>query len=955
VAVRKFVASAFILTLMLLRLGPVAGQEKPPDNLAFTAPLDQAVPTDPRITVGYLPNGLRYYVRANGRPFRRAELRLVVRVGSVVEDADQLGIAHFLEHMAFNGSEHFPKQELVNFMESMGMRLGPGVNADTSFDETVFMLHVPTDSPDVMAKALLFFVDIAHGLTLDPDAMEKERGVITEEWRLGRGADARMEDQQFPILLKGSRYAERVPIGSKDDIEHARPQALRRFYKDWYRPDLMAVIAVGDFDRAAVEKLIRQEFGPLQDPEHPRPRPTYEVPDHAETLYAIATDPEATVTSVAVYNMLPLRDQTTLRAYRQQQVERLYTTMLNARLAELTLKPDAPFLRAGTQRGLFVNTKEAASLQALVREDGAARGLEALVTESARAARFGFTPGELDRARKEILRMYESAFAERDKEESSDLAAEFIRNFIQKEPIPGITYEYGLVQRFVPEITLDEINQVAREWAGGSRVVLVNAPRKPGLVVPDAAQLAAVIKSAADKGIRPYVDTASTLSLIDHQPEPGTIRGTTERPFGIVEWELSNGVRVVLKPTSFKQDEVVFRASSPGGTSLAADQDFVPAMTAGRIVDAGGVGKFDVIQLRNVLAGKDVSVTPFIGETDQGLTGGASPTDLRTMFQLIYLTFTQPRADATVFEVMKAQMKGMLANQQASPEWAFKEALEQALTQDHPRARPMTPALVDQMDLQKSFAFYKARFADASNFTFVFAGSFDIATLQPLVEQYLASLPALHRAETWRNVGITPPKGVVERVVRKGLEPKSQADVVFTGPITYDAPHRVALDALALVLETRLRESLREALRGTYGVQVEAESAKIPDASYRITIDFGCDPERTRELLKTLFGEVEALKAKGPSDREVSDTREALLRRHESDLAQNNRLVGEISERYELGEDVREFFDLPEQYWELTASTIQDAARRYLDTGRYVQVTLYPEATGKSPTGGHRP
>lgn len=944
--VRKLVASVFLLTLLFLRLAPVAGQEKPVANPALTAALDQAVPVDPRITVGYLPNGLRYYVRANGRPFRRAELRLVVRVGSVVEDPDQIGIAHFLEHMSFNGSEHFPKQELVNFMESMGMRLGPGVNADTSFDETVYMLHVPTDSPEVMAKALLFFADIAHGLTLDPEAIDKERGVVIEEWRLGRGADARMQDQQFPILLHGSRYAERVPIGTKENIEHFTPEVLRRFYADWYRPDLMAVIAVGDFDRSAVERLIRQQFTPLQNPEHERPRPTYQVPDHADTLYAIATDPEATVTSVGVYNMLPLRDQTTLGAYRQQQVERLYTTMLNARLAELTLKPEAPFIRAGTQRGLFVNTKEAASLQALVREDGIARGLEALVAESVRAARFGFTPGELDRARKEILRMYEGAFAERDKEESSDLAAEFIRNFIQKEPIPGITYEYGLVQRFVPEITLGEINQVAKEWSGGSRVVLVNAPRKPGLVVPDAARLATVMASAAEKGVHPYVDTGSTRSLIDQPPTPGTIvRTTSKDPFGIVEWELSNGVKVVLKPTTFKQDEVVFRGASPGGTSLASDTDFVPAMTAGRVVDAGGLGKFDVIQLRNALAGKEAEVSPFIGETDEGVAGGASPQNLQTMFQLIYLTFTQPRADATVFEVMKSQMKGMLANQQASPEWAFKETLQAALTQNHPRARPMTPAMVDEMDLQKSLAFYKARFADASDFTFVFAGNFDIDAMRPLVEQYLASLPALHRHETWKDVGIVPPKGVVERVVRKGLEPKSEADVVFTGPLTYDSPHRVALDALSLVLETRLRETLREALRGTYGVQVEAEGAKIPIASYRLTIDFGCDPERTQELVKTLFRQIEMLKATGPSDREVSDTREALLRRHESDLAQNNRLVAELSERYKLGEDVREFFNLPDQDRQLTPAAIQDAARRYLDVGNYVQVTLYPEAT----------
>jgi zinc protease len=410
---------------------------------------------------------------------------------------------------------------------------------------------------------------------------------------------------------------------------------------------------------------------------------------------------------------------------------------------------------------------------------------------------------------------------------------------------------------------------------------------------------------------------------------------------------LSNGAKVVLKPTTFKQDEVVFRATSPGGTSLASDQDFVAARTAGQAIGAGGVGAFDLIQLRNFLSGKAVSVSPFIDDTAQGVSGGASPKDLETMFQLIYLTFTQPRADANVFKAMTAQMKAMLANQQASPEWAFRQAVLEAVTQDHPRARPMTPAMVDEMDLQKSLAFYKARFADASGFTFVFAGNFDAPTIKPLVERYLASLPSLHRNETWKNVGVTPPRGVVERTVRKGIEPKSQADIVFTGKVTVDTSTEVALDALALVVESRLRATLREALGGTYGVQVEANASKIPEPRYDVTIDFGCDPQRTEDLVKTLFREIESLKTKGPTATEVGDAREALLRQHESALAQNDRLVSELAERYENSEDISEFFDLPGQYGTLTATSIQDAARQYLDTGNYVRVTLYPEKPAK--------
>jgi zinc protease len=949
-AVRKQVVAALVLSIALAGAYLAGAQERltpaPPESVA----LDQKVPVDPRITVGYLPNGLRYYIRANGRPFQRAELRLVVNVGSVVEDDDQIGLAHFVEHMAFNGSQHFAKQDLIKFMESIGMRLGPGVNADTSFDETVYMLHVPTNNAEAMDKAFLFLADVAHGLSFDPDAIEKERGVIIEEWRQGRGAGARMQDQQFPILLKGSRYSERLSIGTKESIESFKPEALKRFYADWYRPDLMAVIAVGDFDKSSVQSLIKEHFASIPAPERPRPRPTYPVPDHAETLYAIATDAEATATTVGIYNMLPLREQETVGAYRQQQVERIYTAMLNARLEELTLKSNPPFIRAGVRRGLFVRSKEAATLMALVKEDGIERGLDALITESARAARYGFTAGELEREKQSSLRLYEGAFDERDKEDSADLAAEFIRSFTQLEPIPGITYEYGLVRRFVPEISLEDVNKVARDWAGGSRVVLVNAPRKPGLVIPDSTRLAAVIKNATQKDIKPYLDAAGAQTLMDRPPQPGTVvKSTTRSSFGLTEWELSNGVKVVLAPTRFKQDEVVFRATSPGGTSLASDKDYVPAMTAGQVIGAGGVGSFDAIQLRNLLSAKAVSVTPFIDDTDEGVAGGASPKDLETMFQLIYLTFTQPRADPAVFAALESQMKTMLANRQSSPEWAFRQTLQTALAQNHYRSRPMTPEMVDEMDLQKSFAFYKDRFADASDFTFVFAGNFEPSAMKPLVEQYLGALPSLHRIESWKDVGITPPRGVVEKTVRKGIEPKSEAGIVFTGPFQFDSPHRVALDALGVVLERRLRETLRDALGGTYGVQVDANASKIPKDRYDITIDFGCDPERTEELVKTLFREIEALKAKGPGDKEVSDAREALLRQHETELAQNTLLVSQISEMYEDSEDVQEFFDLPRAYANLTAAAVQDAARRYLDTGNYVRVTLYPEKMPKVP------
>ncbi len=918
------------------------------------APLTQPLPVDPLVTVGRFANGLRYYIRVNHKPENRAELRLVVNAGSVLEDADQLGLAHMLEHMAFNGTKHFAKQEIAAFMESIGMRFGPSLNAFTSFDETVYQLQIPTDKPEVLQKSFLILEDWAHNLSLDPQEIDKERGVIVEEWRSRRGAGARMQDEQFPILLTGSRYAGRIPIGTTKSIETFTHDRLKQFYRDWYRPDLMAVIAVGDFDKAAVEALLNAHFASIPRAVSPRPRPAYPVPDHADTLFAIATDKEAPATSVAVYDKLPVREQGTVGAYRQQIVQQLYVGMLNRRLSELTQKPDAPFLAAGGGRGLFVRTKEAATLNAIVKEDGIERGLDGLFTEALRAARFGFTATELDRQKRDMLRSVERLVAEKDKQESSSLAAEYVRSYTQGEPIPGILYENGLYQRFVPEITLAEVDAQARGWgdeAGRSRVVVVSAPKKEGLAVPDGPTLAAVIKNAESRTLTAYVDSTPDRALMDTLPPGGSIVKTSEKPeFGIIEWELSNGIKVVLKPTTFKQDEIVFRATSPGGTSLASDADYVAAATAAQVVNAGGLGAFSAIELRKVLSGKVASVRPAIGETDEGLGGSASPKDLETLFQLIYLTATQPRADPVIFGVLTTQMKAALANQAASPAFAFNETLQSTLYQHHVRARPMTPEIVGELNLEKSLAFYKDRFADMGDFIFVFVGSFEPAAMKPLVERYLASLPAIHRAETWKDVGMKPVRGAVEKTVRKGIEPKSQAAVVFTGPFEFVRPQRVAIRAMALVLETRLRATLREALSGTYGVNVSANYGKVPEERYSLGITFGCAPDRTLELLKVVFDEIGMLKAAGPTDQQVSDVKEALLREFETNSKQNAYLLGQISLRYQYPEDLGEFFGLADYYKTLTGAMIQDAARRYLDTQNYVQVALFPEKSFTIPT-----
>ena len=927
-----FALSAF------LAVAPLAAQ-------ADKYPLDQKIPVDSKITVGELANGLRYYIRENREPENRAELRLVVNAGSVVEDEDQLGLAHVVEHMAFNGSKHFPKQKLVDFMESIGMRFGPDLNAVTGFDQTIYMLKVPADSPEILETSFLILEDWAHGLTFEDKAIDKERGVIVEEWRLGQGADARMRDRQFPVLFQGSRYAERMPIGKKEVIENFPYETLKRFYRTWYRPDLMAVIAVGDFDRARIVELVKRHFEAIPRAAGAPPRPSYPVPDHDKTLFAIATDKEETNSTVAVYHKLPLRDQSTVGSYRQMLVERLFNSMLNERLSEITQKPGAPFLGAYSSQGRFIGSKEVYVLSALVEEGGIGKGLRALYTEGERVARFGFTATELERQKSEMMRVFERAFTERETEDSGAHAEEFIRSFLEAEPIPGIEYEYDLHVRFLPGIALDETNRLAKEWmTERNRVIMVNAPEKEGVPVPGEKELLAVLEEVKREEIAPYVDATTDAPLLHDMPEPGeVVSSRTIAEAGITEWTLSNGARVILKPTDFKEDEILLRATSAGGVSLAADENLVPANTADQVVAAGGLGEFSAVNLQKKLAGKAVFIRPTIAELEEGLSGNASPKDAETLFQLIYLTFTAPRPDPVVFDVIKGQLKTFLENRDQSPETVFSDTLRKTMQRDQPRFRPMTVEEIPRMSLEKSLAFYRDRFADAGDFTFVFVGNLDQETIKPLVCRYLASLPSRGRKETWRDWRVAPPEGVVKRTVEKGIEPKSLTAIVFSGPFRSDPGNRIAIRAAGQVLETRLRKLLREELSGTYDVAVQPSYGKIPREEYRVTIDLGADPARMDDMTRAIFREIKRLKKKGPTDKEVEEVRLAESRDYETNSRQNGWWLAQLTERYRIGEDPAGLTRFPESLKLLTRASVRAAARTYFNAKRYVQVTLYPE------------
>jgi zinc protease len=928
---------------------PAAGHETSAASVA-SYPLSRQMPVDPEVVVGTLPNGLRYYVRANGKPAHRAELRLVVKAGSVLEDDGQQGLAHFVEHMEFEGTRHFPRQSIVDFLSSLGLAIGPDANAATSYDDTQYTLRVPTDVPGVLDRALLVLEDWAQAASFDQSGIDHERGIVLSEWRMNLGAGERTLDKLRRVQLEQSRYADRPPIGNPDIIEHAQREQLTKFYRDWYRPDLMAVIVVGDVDRSAVATMIKEHFSSLSSPSPERPRPAFDVPDHPGTRYAVVTDKETTATAVQVSDLRPARNQGSVGGYRDLMLDQLFASMLDARLDELSQSANPPFFRAAAGRGLFptVRTRDEAVLQALVSNDGVARGLDALVTELQRVARFGFTATELARAKQAMMLGSERVATESPDRESPSRADEYTRNFLEDEALPTIWQELAFHRRFVPGITLAEVNALTKDWfPDRNRLIVVSAPEGAGVVLPDQAKLAAVVKTAAAKRLEPYVDDAAGQALMDAPPPRGAIVKTTVRPeAGITEWTLSNGATVVLKPTTLKEDQILFRATAPGGTSLASDADFIPARVADAVVPAGGVGRFSAVMLDKILAGRAVAVTPSIDEIDEGLGGGSTPQDLETMFQLVYLRFTQPRADPTVFAAMVSQARGLLANQMASPDVVFNQTLDTILSGNSSRRQPETPATVDAWNLEKSLAFYKARFADASNFTFVFVGSFTPEAIKPLVETYIASLPATHAHETWRDLGIAPPSGVVEKTVKKGIAPKSEVAIVLSGPLEYDDAHRLALRTMTLVLQSRLVDTIRQELGGTYSITAAPETGKFPRPEYRLRIDWTCDPERTATLVQRVFEEIAFVKDTPLTLEQVDLIREGLLREFERNSQDNGYLLNQISRRYADGDaaDIAAIENLPDRIKALTGDAIRRAAQTYLDTGNYVKVTLMPEA-----------
>ena len=785
--------------------------------------------------------------------------------------------------------------------------------------------------------------DWAHQVTFDPAEVDRERGVVIEEWRQRRGAGQRLQEAQTALLFGGSRYADRATIGTLESLESVTAERLRAFYARWYRPELMAMVAVGDFQPPDVERLVRKHFAGLKVVPGTA-RPAVDVAPLPAPVFEVLSDQEAAGATLSIFARFPPPPQATVGDYRREIADRLTAGLFSMRLADASHRAGAPFLNAGASKARTVRSQDVVTFRATLRAEAIDKGAGALLLELERVERFGFTAEEFDRLKTATLRGFERVAAEQDTRPSSTLAAEYIRNFTRAEPFPGLAYEFDLTRRFLPEITLDEVNAIAKAWTAQTRTVILSAPDKPGVRLPDRSWLARAIAAADASTLTPYVARRSEQPLLSEPPAAGTIvKSITREAVGITEWTLSNGARVVVKPTTFKEDEVVFAALSPGGTSLASDADYIPAQTAAQVVASLGVGQFASADLRRALTGKVAGVRPMISPYEEGLSGGASARDLESLLQLVYLYFTQPRQDPVLFRALTSQMRSGLATQTSTPDFAFASTLGAALAQNHLRARPLTPETVDGMDLDKSIAFYRERFADASDFTFLFVGSLDVAALRPLVEQYLASLPALGRTEHWRDVGIRPPAGIVEHRVERGTEPKSLTAMVFAGDYAPEPSHGFALRAAAEVLQTRLLRILREELSSAYTVNVGAAITRIPRPEYRVNLTFGSDPARADALAARVLEEIQRLASAGPTSSEVENVRTAMTRELETNSRQNTFLLAQLADRYRLSEPPEDLLALQKIVTTLDVAAVRAAARAALDPTRYVRVTLGPK------------
>lgn len=911
----------------------------------FIKPGDSILPRDPDLKTGVLPNGFTYYIRRNTEPVNRATFYLPMKAGSVLENENELGLAHFLEHMAFNGTKNFPKNALINYLQTNGVRFGADINAYTSFDETVYQLPLPTDNPEIIKNGLQILRDWAGDILLQTDEIEKERGVIIEEKRTGKGAADRMQKQYLPMLLNHSRFVDRLPIGTEEILLNFKPEIIREFYKKWYRPDLQGLIVVGDIHVDQMEKWIIEKFSDLKNPSSPKERTKYSVPLTGSNQFMAVTDHEQTNTIIQVLIKQEASTFKTVEDFKKSMHKQLFNNMMSARITELSKQENPPFLQGGSSIGNFMLNVDVASMIAVVKPGELKTGLKAILAEVERVKRFGFTKTELERTRQALMTYYESLFREKDKTHSQVFVNKYLKMFLNNEAAPGPDYDYKFYREHLPLVSLEDVNKLASEYyTDKNRDILILAPENQKENLPSENIVLQWMDDVSSSELTPYNDGVSGKALMSKIPAAGKILKEKEiKSLGIKELTLSNGIKVVLKQTDFKNDEIRFSSYSPGGNSLYSNEDFQSAVNAPGIVASSGVSEFNSIELPKVIAGKMVSISPYISERYEGINGSASPADLETSLQLVHLFFTEPRIDTGIVKGLVSNFKSSLTNRANDPNSVFSDSANALLGNYHPRRTGPTIEKANQISSARAFEIYKDRFADASDFTFFFVGNINEDSVKPLLETYLGSLPSINRKEKARDLGIRIPSGQIKKVIYKGTEDKAFVQLVFSGDYKYDLKQNLFMNGLEEILKIRLTERLRETEEGVYSPSASVNYNLQPEPRYNVSIGFSCSPENVDKLIAATVDEIQQLQTKGPDEKDVKKFISEQQRTRQTQLKTNNYWLSYLSGQYKTNGNLNDVSKYDELLKKVSSKDIQKTAKKYLSDKNYIQLILLPE------------
>ena len=895
-------------------------------------------PMDTAVRYGKLDNGMTYYIRHNEKPAQRADFYIAQKVGSILEEESQRGLAHFLEHMAFNGTTNLPGMMLREYLQSRGIKFGENLNAGTGIDETVYMVtNVPTNLPGLVDTCLLILHDWSSFIALEEEEIDNERGVILEELRTREDASQRIMQEILPIMYPNSPYANRLPGGLPEVVANFEYQTLRDYYNKWYRPDLQGLIIIGDIDVDAIEARIKEMFADIKAPVNPAPRTRFMIEDNVEPIVAIASDPEETAYQVNIFyktEAFPDSLKNDMNYWIGQYALSMITTMEINRLQEITKKANPPFVYGYSYYSNYyiAPTEDAWCGMAMAKDAaGIDEALTALVKENNRMAQYGFTASEYERAKADFLKRIESQYNERNNTENRVYYNQCLNHFLSNEPMMGIETEYALYQRFVPNLPLEVINMVAQQLVHNDNLVItVTAPKKEGETLPTVEEILATYTAACEAEVEPYTEEVFDGPIVEKLPKPGKIKTETEMPeFDAKVLTLSNGMRIVYKKTNFKEDEIRFTATSKGGISVLKQEDFFTLQELNDLITLGGVGNFSATELPKVLAGKKVRVNPYIGTYSEGMNGSCSPKDLETMMQLIYLYFTAPRADEEAFLSYAQRTKAALENQELNPMIAFSDSLTKVLYNNHPLRMRMKAEDVDKLDYAKAMKLYKDRFKDPNNFTFYFVGNIDEETFKPLVEQYLASLKKKKNKETWKDINLgIPENDYICKYEKEMQNPKATIYMIINGTMEHNYRNELYMKALSDVMDIYYTRTIREEEGGTYGVGVMGQVSDKPKNAYLFLIAFDTNKAMYEKLMGKVYEGLNDVAQNGPAQEDLTKVVENLYKKRTENLEENSFWMNAI-ETFE-DDNINIVAEYNEIVKSITPQTIADFAKEVL-------------------------